>query len=245
MALVVYGVMRRDDCPARFRVARSGGSVAVKSIAHDGVCALVGATADGPVRVRREGLLAHSDVLSAAMRHGPVLPMRFGVVLPDEETVRQELLEPSAPSFTRKLQALDGTAEFQLKATFDSERVLTSFLASDEGLASLAASIKRLGPAGHFDRIRLGELIAERVDERAGQIQAEILAALEPVAGAAQVGERNHEWMAANIAFLVADGRRGDFDEAVDRLAITHAGDIQFRLIGPLPPHSFTELVED
>jgi hypothetical protein len=242
MALVVYGVMRAGDCPAELAIESRGSRIVVRSVAQDEVCALTGDAPDGPVRVRREALLAHSEVLHRAMEHGPVLPLRFGVVMPDVRSIRDELLAPSAGDFAERLDVLEGTGEFQLKATFDSEGVLESVLAADRSLADSAALVKALpGPAGHFDRIQLGERIAERVEERADAVATAIVRALEPFAIAVAPGPRQHEWMAANTAFLVPDDRRGDFDAAVDNLAADYEGEVGFRLIGPLPPHSFAD----
>jgi hypothetical protein len=194
------------------------------------------------VRVRRDALLAHSEVLHVAMEHGPVLPLRFGVVMDDDDAVREELLAPNATALASRLEALDGTAEFQLKVTFDSDRVLSSILASDGPLADIAARVRSLpGAAGHFDRIRLGELISQRIQTRAETVEAELIGALEPLAVAVSRGQRQHEWMALNAAFLVDDSHRGEFDAAVDRLNAAHAGDLQFRVIGPLAPHSFAD----
>src|SRR3954470_21395272 len=126
MALVVYGVMRAADCPGGLAVESRGETFEVHAVRHEGVCALVGDAPDGPVRVRRDALLAHSEVLHAAMERGPVLPLRFGMVLADDDAVRDELLAPNVSALAARLDALDGTAEFQLKVTFDSDRVLSS-----------------------------------------------------------------------------------------------------------------------
>jgi hypothetical protein len=242
MALVVYGVMRAGDCPGGLSVDWHGQTLEVRAVRHKAVCALVGDAPEGPVQVRREALLAHSEVLHSAMQSGPVLPLRFGVVLPDEAAVRGELLEPNAAGLADRLEHLVGTAEFELKVTFDTDRVLSSILAADGPLADIAARVRSLpGAAGHFDRIRLGELIAQRVESRADAVEAEVVGALEPQAVAVSRSRRQHEWMAVNAAFLVDDAHRSDFDAAVERLNAEHAGDLKFRVIGPLPPHSFAE----
>jgi Gas vesicle synthesis protein GvpL/GvpF len=242
MALVVYGVMRAGDCPGSLPVEWRGETLDVHTVRQDAVCALVGDAPDGPIRVRRDALLAHSEVLHAAMDRGPVLPLRFGVVLPDEDAIRDELLAANGDAFAARLEALDGKAEFQLKVTFDSERVLSSILEADGPLADIAARVRALpGAAGHFDRIRLGELISQRIESRAASVEAEIVAALEPLAVGVARADRQHEWMALNAAFLIEDSRRSEFDAAVERLATEYAGDLQFRVIGPLPPHSFAD----
>lgn len=214
----------------------------VRAVEHESVCALTGNAPDGPLQLRRDALMAHSEVLHAAMEHGPVLPLRFGVVMPDEGVVRDDLLAPNAGSLAGRLDALAGTAEFQLKVTFVTDRVLPSILAEDTRLADIANRLRSLpGAAGHFDRIRLGELIGQHVDGRAQAIEAEVVDALAPLAVAVAHGPRQHEWMALNIAFLVEDAQRSTFDAAIDRLNSDYGGDLKFKLIGPLPPHSFAE----
>jgi hypothetical protein len=242
MALIVYGVMRVGDCPDGLEVESRKRTIEVRSIAHDSVCALVGDAPDnGPVRVRRSALLAHTDVLQAAMERGAVLPLRYGMVLPDEQAVREELLAPHAPTYAARLEALVGCAEFQLKVTFDSERLLTAILTSDRSLSDAALVRALPGEAADFDPIRLGELISERVEGRAENVAREILTTLEPLAVAVSRGPRQHEWMALNAAFLIDLGRRDDFDAAIDRLNTEHHGELQFRLLGPLPPHMFAD----
>src|SRR5690348_15414264 len=118
MALVVYGVMRAGDCPAGLRVETRGKMHDVAAVECDGVCALVGVVPGGPMRVRRDAVLAHNEVLHAAMDRGPVLPLRFGMVVADENAVRDDVLLPSAGVLRARLDALEGMAEFQLKAVF-------------------------------------------------------------------------------------------------------------------------------
>ena len=242
MTLLVYGLMRPGDCPDDLEVDSHGGTTSVRCVAGDEIAALVADAGAGPVRVRRETLMAHSDVLQRAVEHGPVLPMRFGVALADEEAVRRELLEPNGARLAARLEALDGCAELQVKATFDQERVLKALMASDRTLAAMAARVRASpGPAGHFDRIRLGELIAEAIEARASAATEAVVGALQPLALSVSVGARQHEWMALNVAFLIDRARRKDFDARVDRLSADYGGELQFRLIGPMPPHSFAE----
>src|SRR5437868_6529545 len=131
MALVVYGVMRAADCQAQVVVEWRQKPITVCTVTHDTVCALAGDAPDLGLRLSRDALLAHSEVLHHAMERGPVLPLRFGVVMPDEAAVRAELLAPSSALFAARLDALEGTAEFKVKVTFDSDRLLSSIVASE------------------------------------------------------------------------------------------------------------------
>jgi hypothetical protein len=242
MALYVYGVMRARDWQHDSVIPDDEQGPPVRAVEHGKVCALVSEIDGETLRVRRETLLAHSDVLRRAMEKGPVLPLRFGVVLPDESAVEHELLEPQAPRFAARLDALEGKAEMQLKVTFLEAPLLRSVLKSDPQLAKMAEQIRSLpDAAGHFGRIRLGELIAVEVERRADVAGRELAAALEPLAEAVSIGERHNERMALNASFLVGLARLEEFDAAVERLSVERAGEMQFRLIGPQPPHAFAE----
>jgi hypothetical protein len=47
--------------------------------------------------------------------------------------------------------------------------------------------------------------------------------------------------MALNASFLVSDEMRDRFDQTVERLASERAQLTEFKLIGPLPAHSFAD----
>jgi hypothetical protein len=241
MALYVYGVMRARDWPHDSKIDDGEHQgPPVRALDHGLICALVSEFDGDILRVRRETLLAHGDVLRRAMDNGPVLPLLFGVVMPDEAAVVHELLEPQGPRLAARLDALDGKAEMELKVTFLESPLLRSVVTSDPELARMAESVRALSDAaGPFARIRLGELIAIEVERRADIAGRELTAVLEPLVEAVSIGDRQNERMALNAAFLVDQARLVDFDAAVERLSLEHAGELQFRLIGPLPPHSF------
>src|SRR6476469_10337265 len=94
--MYVYGVVRAG---ARLRLPEEGvGGRAVALIEHDDLAALVSEDVDAPVRTSRRNMLAHSGVLQAVVAQVDVLPMRFGVVVPDAAAARDALLAaPAAP----------------------------------------------------------------------------------------------------------------------------------------------------
>jgi hypothetical protein len=65
--------------------------------------------------------------------------------------------------------------------------------------------------------------------------------ALRPLAVADSPGEPLHEWMVLNTAFLVERERLEEFDAAVERVSRERAERMRFKLLGPLPAHSFVE----
>ena len=94
----------------------------------------------------------------------------------------------------------------------------------------------------YYERIELGQKVARAVEQAAIVDLSAIVDALEPLAVAVQVGEPDHEHVAANVSFLVEDAQIPAFDQAVDALGRQNAGRLTFKYTGPLPPYSFVEL---
>jgi hypothetical protein len=240
MALYVYGIVRARDAARVVRASR--GARALRAVDYDKVSALVSATQGGPLTVRRDNILAHSDVLQTAFEHGPVLPLRFGTVLPDEESVVRELLK-DGPQLGARLDALDGKVEMRVKATYLEEPLLRSVLARDRRLARAVQRNRKLPAAAtHFERIRVGEAIARAVEARRLAEEQALLSALGPLSLAVSSSLPHHERALLNASFLVERSELGRFDAAVEGLSSERGADAEFSLIGPLPPYSFSEL---
>src|SRR5204863_3122954 len=94
-AVYVYGVVVAGG-PLELPVGVEGAEVGVEE--SGGLAALVSSVPDRPMRATRRNLEAHAAVLQSALsQRDPVLPMRFGILLPDLAAVAAELLEPSRP----------------------------------------------------------------------------------------------------------------------------------------------------
>src|SRR5204863_128450 len=85
-----------------------------------------------------------SVLASALSQRDPVLPMRFGILLPDQAAVAAELLEPSRPELETLLERFAGTVELELKALYpDQQAVLAEVVRADPR----SAGLRGRGPA--------------------------------------------------------------------------------------------------
>lgn len=242
MALYVYGIMRAAEAQRAARAARTADAPEVEAVEHDQVAALVAAMPDERLRMRRETILGHADVLQAAFEHGPVLPLRLGSAMDGAEAVVGELLAPRAQSLASQLDAFDGKAEMQVKASYAEQPLLRSILAEDPALGRAVERTRGLPEAAaHFQQIRIGEQIAAAVQARQVIDTDAMLGVLSPLAVAVSVSTPHHERAVMNAAFLIDSAELDRFDRAVEQLSEEHSPDIEFKLIGPLPPYSFAE----
>jgi hypothetical protein len=237
----VYGVVR----------ARSKSSAKLKGIngkplrlvTSGGLGALTSEVPDGPLEAGREELLAHSRVLEHAISRGVVLPMRFGVVMATDSSVRQDLLEAHGEELERQLDEMDGKVEVNIKGLYEEQSVLREVLEQNPEVAELRGSLQgKPEDATYYERIRLGELVAELLSEKRMVDQQRVVDRLSQHALAVDEGEPMHERMAVNASFLVDRAQLAEFDRVVDELGSEEAQRIRFRYTGPLPAHSFVEL---
>jgi len=241
-ATYVYGIVRAGDDPPADEAGLH--DERVQLVAQEGLAALTSEVPEDFVEAGREELLTHSRVLENAVRRGSVvLPMRFGVVMPDAKGVREELLAPYRDELQGQLEEMDGKVEVNLKGIHDEQSVLSEIVREDREIAELREAIRgKPQDATYYERIRLGELIAQALDDKRAEVAPTLIEALRPYAVAVQVGEPVHERMALNASFLVERDRLDKFDKVVDEIGEKEAGRLRLRYTGPLPPHSFVEL---
>jgi hypothetical protein len=237
MPVYVYGLMRVGDARAA-----SAAPQTIQTVEHEGLAAVVRTAADGSVKLRREALIGHADVLQGAFEHGPVLPLRFGSVLPDADAIRRELLAPRAGRLLARLDSLQDRAEMQVKADYLEEPLMRSILERDPGLVQAAKRMRdRPAAATHFERIQVGEVIAAAVEARRAVDAQEMLGALSTLSVAVSASDPRTERSVLNAAFLVGREGLGRFDQAVEQLSEARADSMQLKLIGPMPAYSFAD----
>jgi hypothetical protein len=236
----VYGVVPATTVPPS--APGIGGGV-VAAIVSEGTAAIVSDVPAGELEVGRAALMSHAQVLEDALRSGAVLPMRFGVVLPDEDSVRQQLLERHHDALLAQLADLESKVELHVRAVFDEATLMGEVVRENPKIRELREALRGQDPdATYYERIGLGELVAEAVERKCLDEGNEILAVLEPLAQATRTGTLDNERVALNASFLIERRDMQAFDEAVDKVGRAREGRMHLKYTGPLPAHSFVEL---
>jgi hypothetical protein len=191
----------------------------VSSVVHGAIAAIVRPTPDHDVLPSRANLLAHTRVLESLATATTVLPMRFGMVVDDEQVLVDGYLAPQQDDLVAALERLRGHVELRLRGRYDEEAVLREVVAADPGLA-------RLKGRGSMDaRMRLGERVVDALGTHVAGVVAGGVA--EPLD-------------AFSLSLLVAEDGMVGFDDAIDELGQEVAPALALELVGPVPPFSFT-----
>lgn len=234
--LYVYAVVRADH-PEPTDVEGVGG--AEVGLLRDGALAVAVSSAPEPLVGRRRDLLAHSSAVETLWSQGPLLPMRFGVVAPDEDALRRDVLDDPDGRLAERLETLADAAEVSVKVWHDEPTVLREVVSENRDIASLRSRAQR-GGASYNDQIRLGELVASAVEAKAAQDADRLLADLTPLARSTVPGPPV-DGAVLNASFLVPREQADAFRAAVDRLIGGEGGRLSARVNGPVPPYSFVD----
>lgn len=240
MATYVYGIV---ESTARAPKAKGIGGAPLAVVAGDGAAALVSDLPDGEVQMGRDEVMTHAEVLDQALTRGTVLPMRFGVIMDGSDDVRRQLLDRHGEDLRAQLVDLAGKVELNVRAVYEEDVVLREVVNDDPEIARLREVVHdRSEDATYYERIRLGELVAQAVEHRREQDAQAIVDLLTPTTLAVDVGAPAHERVVINASFLVERKRLDAFDEVLEAVARDQFGRIRFKLTGPRAPHSFVEL---
>lgn len=231
----VYGVV-----PAGAQLPEVRDAPEVGIVESGDLAAIVSPAGGDDETAVRDSVMAHARVLEAVVENGPVVPMRFGMVFPDEDAVRRDLLEARQDDLVRWLGTLADHVELVVKVTYHEQAVLSEIVAGDQEIARLREATRGgADEATYNDRVRLGELVNAAIEERRQRDGMEILERLNPLAVASLTEPPEKELMVLNAPFLVERGRLSEFDSTLEEIASERLDLMAFRLLGPMPAYHF------
>ena len=234
----VYGVVRVDQALPDGLTGLDGSHV--RLVGHETVGAAVGSIYLERPPGRGADLVAHTEVLEALAMRGPVVPVRFGSVLPDDDTVLSEVLAPRLDRFDELLSSLGGQAQFNLRAAYHEAGILQEVISENPAIAELRDFTRDRDPdAVHPQLVRLGELVARAVDGKRASDSSFVLEQVRPLVTQDVVEPGRAIDQVFDASFLVADDRRGEFEDLLEALAEGMHERVRLQLTGPLPPYDF------
>jgi hypothetical protein len=235
--LYVYGVVSKD-AQLRDPSPSGDGTPDVELVEAGDLAALVSPAGGEDEASVRESVLAHARVLEHAIRDATVVPMRFGMVFPDEDTVVKELLERCDNQLAEWLERLEGRVQMTLKVYYHEESLLRELMQENKEIAQLHEQTRGDG-ASQDDRVRLGQLVFEATEQHRQRDGAELLEAIEPLVVATEVQPPEEDFMVLNAPLLVERDRQDELEQQLEQLAEERSELMRFRLLGPIPAYNF------
>ena len=238
----LYGIVEQTR-PSTMGVHGLDGTRPVRLVASGSLGVVVSADRIAPDiwALPRETLLkylvAYQRVVEHVMRRHSVLPVRFGTQLESAAEVR-DLVAQNHTTLAEAFGRMRGLTEIEVAATWDLGRVLQE-IGRDPAIVSARDAIERGATPSPEERVEFGRLVASHVERHRAAIRESALEALTPIAS----NTVSHALLSADLvmneAFLVSTGNVQEFERRVHELDERFDGQINFRIIGPLPPYTF------
>lgn len=238
MVVHLYGVTRAD-APLPAVKGRQDGEVRFIS---DGDLAVVVSDVDADAPAGRKDLLAHAHVLESLAETSTVVPMQFGIALPDDDVVREQMLERDREGLESLLASFEGLVQVTVQAFHHEEPALRVVMRRHPELVEARDQLRSLPQlASQARQVELGQAVASALEELQEEDRVLILDRLAPLSRAVAENDTAGAHEIAHVAFLVERDARESFDEAVGVLREETQDRIRLRYVGPQPPYSFLE----
>jgi hypothetical protein len=238
--IYVYGVIRADADIGNLAEHNGDGTPEIELVESGDLAAIITPAGGEDEASVRESVLAHARVLERATETATVVPMRFGMVFPDAETVGSDLLEARRDALTGLLDQLEGHVQMTLKVTYHEEAILRDIIDGNPEIARLRDATSEGSDQQTYDaRVRLGELINNAIEQRRQRDGQEILSSIESLTVATETEAAESEYMVLNAPLLVERRRVSELEDTLEELAKERLDLMAFRLLGPMPAYHF------
>ena len=237
----IYGIIDSSN-ETDFNITGLNGSSPVYSIAHEDIsCVVSDYFGEEPSSMSKEEvfrcLLTHQVVVEHVIKKHTVLPVKFGTVLTTSDEVCN-LLSQGHSQFVDALAWIQDKVEIEVVATWDTKQILQEISTEPEIVLACKAITDRGQPITQ-EQIGLGRMVKASMDKHRSNYREQMINFLASVAIDVQPNPLVSDEMVMNVAFLVYKSRQEEFDGRVKQLNDLFHNQINFRIIGPLPPYTF------
>lgn len=191
----------------------------------------------------RRNLLGHERVLESAMESGfhTLLPLQFGLIIDDWDSVRQQLVTPHSEKLSDLLHHLEGQREVGIKVFWETEQELEALMAENEQLREERDRLE--GRTLSMDEIvRIGQAIEQAMDARKEAIIKTFQEALNPLAKRVVENDPMTDAMIYNAAYLIPWAAESEFSEHVEALDHKFDNRLRIRYNNFTAPFNFAQL---
>jgi hypothetical protein len=183
-------------------------------------------------------LVAHQRVVESVMQAFPILPVKFGTVLPDEAWICR-LLTQGEILFHITLEKFASRMQMEVVVLWDLQKVFQE-IGQDEHIAQLKAQVEGRSPEETMiERVAIGQMVQASLERRRASLRDHLIHWLKGVSLDLVVNPPMGDSMVANVALLVDEAGQEALDRQLELLDEEFEGQLTFRCVGPLPPYSF------
>jgi hypothetical protein len=241
--LYLYGFVSNQYDAEQFQKLEN---IGVFSIPYQKISAVVSKSAILDYKQLSTGPLAkllieHQKRIESVINIGfdTIIPMRFGTFANNTSEVLK-ILAKGYDLIVEILVKVSNLIEIDVAATWSDFGSIISEIAVDPRVMEMKANImKNSANVTQFDQMAIGSLVKKILDEKTAGTAARIAGALGSVCQQRKQYEVMNDEMVFNSAFLLNQSQQELFEKALDRLDEEMNGQVNFKMVGPLPCYSF------
>jgi len=241
----IYGIIRHSEPIDLGPIGMGKRADRVYGICYNGITAIVSNSPIIIYEARRVNMITHEKVLEEIMKQFTVLPVRFSTISEhnDDEGILR-IIEKDFAKFDEMLTKMDGKKELGLKIIAQETAIYEDIVEKYDNIRNLREKLLNL-PADktHYQRMKIGEMVAEALKKETDNYKDIILEALTPLTDDIKINDNYGEMMILNAAFLIKNSAEPDFDKMVNDLDEKFGHFMTFKYVGTLPPYNFVNLV--
>lgn len=235
MGKYIYGIINSENKKSFGNIGVGNGEI--YSVQFEDVGAVVSDVFEN-CKIGMEEVKIHDEALRKIMKLQAVIPMSFGIVVKDEEEIRN-ILKRARMKLKKTLEKVDNKLQINVKISWDND-VLASIL--NENVEIRKLTLKAKENADQSMRIELGRKVKSALDEKKKEYMPEIISVLKRLSYDSEENKIPDEDTLMNAAFLVEKNREHEVYDKLDELEKKYSHKLKFLAVGPLPPYNFTKL---
>lgn len=188
-------------------------------------------------------LAIHERIIEKAMSRFSLLPVKFGTMVETEDQLT-EFLEKGYVLLKNELGKTKGKIELDVVASWKAPAIVAALSSQNEQLREMQQKIvSQREQVRDEDKVMLGQLIGQALKNEKIKYQQVILCNLKQEITDVCLHDLANDEMIFNAAFLLEKQKQDAFDTAVHLLDQKLENKVYFRLVGPLPPYSFSTIL--
>jgi len=193
-----------------------------------------------PKETLLRNLAVYQSVIEKVMRCHDIIPMKFGTVVQGEVEVKR-ILENGYGQINRSLKEMENKIEIDVVALWSDLEMILKEIGEEDVIKTLKEEAASKPPDQIFQiKINVGKSVKESLDKKREECASIILKVLKKEAEDHYPHDVMDDSMIMNGAFLIIKDRYESFEEKVNQLDRHFQDRINFRIVGPLPPYSFS-----
>jgi len=188
-------------------------------------------------------LLSHQQTIESIMKMGfnTIIPVQLGTFAENAKQVKK-IIETGYDLILQTFEKISGFIEIDIVATWADFSTTLGEIANNQQVLTLKSEIQQKEEITHEDQMKIGMLVKKLLDRKSNELSTHLFNSLEPFSQKSKQHELLNDQMVSNTAFMVNQQQQLLMEKALDELDTELNGQLNFKMVGPLPCYSFFTL---